>query len=339
MTDRRLFRVQVLAAIAIACSTIAARTSIAHEIRPALLEITETTPGFFSVTWKVPMRGDRVLGVEPVLPPSLAPIAPPSIRTVPGAMIQTGTYKSDGRSLIGESVSIDGLSALQTDALLRIQFLNGSSHTAILRPQSPSFQIPARASKREVAFSYGRMGMIHILEGVDHLLFLLALMFIVSGFWKLLKTVTAFTLAHSITLALATLGVVHVPSAPTEAIISLSIVFLAAEIIRIRLGEKTLTQRSPWIVAFAFGLFHGLGFAGALSEIGLPQHEIPLALLMFNVGVECGQVLFLLAVWITMAALRRARISWPLGTWRLAPYAIGSIAAFWTVQRVYESWS
>jgi hypothetical protein len=178
------------------------------------------------------------------------------------------------------------------------------------------------------------MGTMHILEGVDHLLFVLALQLIVNGFGPLLRAVTAFTVAHSITLAMATLGMIHVPSAPTEAIIALSILFLAAEIIHKHNGQIGLTERWPWVIAFLFGLFHGLGFAGALSEIGVPQAEVPLALLMFNVGVETGQVMFIGVVLSMLALLRRLPLTVPAGAWRVAPYAIGSLAAFWTIQRV-----
>ena len=209
---------------------------------------------------------------------------------------------------------------------------DGSTHSAILRPSSPSFEIPARASKGEVAWSYSRMGLFHILGGIDHLLFLVAMLMLVSGFVKLIKTITAFTIAHSLTLALASLGIVHVPSAPTEAVISLSIVFLAVELLQERSGRKGLAGRYPWGVAFVFGLFHGLGFAGALSQLGLPQHEVPLALLMFNVGVEAGQILFVVAVVGLIALLKRIRI--PVTQGRLVPYAVGGIAAFWTIERV-----
>ena len=178
------------------------------------------------------------------------------------------------------------------------------------------------------------MGIVHILEGYDHLLFLLALMLIVTGFWRLVKTITAFTVAHSITLALATLGVVNFPTAPTEAVIALSIVFLAAEVIRKRQGEVVLTERYPWVVAFGFGLIHGLGFAGALSQIGIPQDEVPLALLMFNLGVETGQIMFVTVVALALAGIRRIHVALPRGAWRLAPYAIGGLATFWTIQRL-----
>ena len=311
-----------------------ARSTSAHEIRPALLDLKEQSPGWFEMTWKVPMRGDRVLHLEPVLPDGLAVFGPVSEQAVPGALIKRATYKSDGRPIVGETIFIEGLSGLQIDVLLRVELLDHGAHSAIVRPGSPSYRIPARASRGEVALSYWRMGVIHILEGVDHLLFLAALTLIVAGFWRLLKTVTAFTLAHSITLALASLGLVHVPSAPTEAIISLSIVFLAVEIVHERAGHPGLTSRYPWMVAFGFGLFHGLGFAGALSEIGLPEHEVPMALLMFNVGVETGQVLFLVAVMAVLTFLRRFRAAQSPLAWQLATYAIGGVAAYWTIERV-----
>ena len=236
--------------------------------------------------------------------------------------------------LTGQTIAIDGLAAVQTDVLLLVQLQGGTQHSAILRPSSPQFTIPLEASKLQVAGDYWRLGTIHILEGVDHLLFVLALLLIVVGFKQLLTAVTAFTVAHSITLVLATLGVVHVPAAPTEAIIALSILFLATEIVHKHNGQFSLTEKYPWIVAFAFGLFHGLGFAGALSEIGVPQHEVPLALFMFNVGVETGQLLFIAVVLSLIAVLKKLPFTVPPGAWRLLPYAIGSVAAFWTIERV-----
>jgi hydrogenase/urease accessory protein HupE len=257
-----------------------------------------------------------------------------TVQHVPGARIELTSYKNNAASLTGQTIAIDGLQALQTDVLLLIQLQDGSQHSAILRPASPVFTIPLEASKLEVATDYWRLGTVHILEGADHLLFVLALLLIVSGLGELVKAVTAFTVAHSITLALATLGVVHMPAAPTEAVIALSILFLATEIIHKHNGQISLTERYPWVIAFTFGLFHGLGFAGALSEIGVPQHEVPLALLMFNVGVETGQLLFIAVIVSVMALFRRLPLQAPQGAWRVAPYAIGSVAAFWTIQRV-----
>jgi hypothetical protein len=306
----------------------------ADEIRPALLDIKEQNTGLFAVTWKVPTRGNRVLAITPQLPDSLELLGSPSVQDMPGALIEQSTYKSNGKPLTGQSIVIDGLSALQTDVLLLIQLQDGTQHTAILRPGSPEFTIPLQASKLKVAGDYWRMGTIHILEGIDHLLFVLALLLIVPGLGALVKAVTAFTVAHSITLALATLGVVHVPSAPTEAIIALSILFLAAEIVHQRKGVVGITERYPWLIAFIFGLFHGLGFAGALSEIGVPQHEVPLALFTFNVGVETGQLLFIAVVLSLIALLKRLPLTAPQGAWRLLPYSIGGVAAYWTIDRV-----
>ena len=185
-----------------------------------------------------------------------------------------------------------------------------------------------------MAATYLALGIEHILLGIDHLLFVLALVLLVKGWKKLVATITAFTLAHSITLALATLGFVHVPGPPVEACIALSIVFVAAEIIHRRQGRPGLTERAPWVVAFTFGLLHGLGFAGALSEVGLPQHAIPIALLFFNVGVELGQLAFVFIVLLVLAAARRLPPRVPAWGWRAAPYAIGSVAMFWVLQRV-----
>jgi len=306
----------------------------ADEIRPALLVLNERENGWVEVTWKVPTRGNRILALTPVLPEFLEPAVPPSGRMVSGARVEYSSYRTGGQSLTGAMLTIDGLSGLATDVLVRIKLLNGTEHSAVLRSGNPSFTIPEQATKREVAFSYWQMGTIHILEGFDHLLFLLVLLLIVTGIWPLLKTVTAFTVAHSLTLAFATLGIVNIPPAPTEAVISLSIVLLAVEAVYKSRGKMTLAERYPWLVAFTFGLVHGLGFAGALSEIGIPQSEVPLALLMFNVGVETGQVMFVVAVSLLLAGLSRLHRQTATVAQRAIPYVIGGIAAFWTIQRV-----
>lgn len=309
-------------------------TAPADEIRPALLELAEREGGWVDVTWKVPMRGDRTLALTPVLPEFFESTAPPAGRPVAGAWVEYSSYRTFGESLTGATLAVDGLIGVSTDVLVRVRLQDGIEHSAVLRGDKPAFTIPEQPSKGEVALSYWRMGTIHILEGVDHLLFLLVLLLIVTGIWPLLKTVTAFTIAHSLTLALATLGVVNIPPAPTEAVISLSIVLLAVEAVRKFSGEVTLAERYPWIVAFTFGLVHGLGFAGALSEIGVPQNEVPLALLMFNVGVETGQVIFVVAVSLLLEGLRRLHSAVAMAALRAAPYAIGGLAAFWTIERV-----
>ncbi len=307
----------------------------ADEIRPALLQIDEREGGWVDVTWKIPVRQDRGLGLTPVLPDFFEPAGPVSgQRTSGGGYVEYSSYRSGGKALTGATLKIEGLGPIQTDVLVRVALADGSAHSTILRAGNHSFTIPEQATRLQLAISYWQMGTIHILEGFDHLLFLLVLLLIVTGLWPLLKTVTAFTVAHSLTLALATLGIVNIPPAPTEAVISLSIMLLAVEAVRKSVGEATLAERYPWLIAFTFGLVHGLGFAGALSEIGVPQNEVPLALLMFNVGVETGQVIFVVAVSLLLAGLHKLHGRTAVTLFRAAPYAIGGIAAFWTIQRV-----
>jgi hydrogenase/urease accessory protein HupE len=309
--------------------------SYADDFSPALLQITERQGGWVDVLWKKPVkRNSKVVAITPVLPDFMQVVGSPVVRETGLAWIENSTYRTGGKPLTAATLSIDGLDVVPNDVLVRITLQDGSQYSTILRSGNTSYTIPEQATKLQVAGDYWLMGTIHILEGADHLLFVFALLLIVNGLMPLIKAVTSFTVAHSITLALATLGMVNMPSSPTEAIIALSIVFLAAEIIHKRQGKLGVTERWPWLIAFIFGLFHGLGFAGALSEIGLPQHEIPLALLMFNVGVETGQLLFIAAVLSLIALLKRLPLHLPQGSWRLVPYSIGGIAAFWTIDRV-----
>jgi len=240
--------------------------------------------------------------------------------------------------MINETILIDGLSATQTGTLLRIQLINGRMHTTVLRPDSPSFLIPEKASKSRVAGSYLLLGIEHILGGFDHLLFVLGLLLIVRSIRLLIKAITSFTLAHSVTLAMATLGFVHVPEAPVEAVIALSIIFLASELAKQRRGETGLTTRAPCLVALCFGLLHGFGFAGALTEVGLPQSDIPLALLFFNVGVEIGQLMFVSGALVVAWIIQKARFGWPVWVKQVPAYSIGSLAAFWFIQRTVSFW-
>ena len=325
-----------LPAVMLATLLAAAPTLDAHEIRPGLLDVKQRGADWFEVTWKVPMRGEQALAAVPVMPDGLELMGTPRVETVPGAQVQRATYKGDGAPLEGRTIRIEGLQALQTDVLVSVELADGVRHSAILRPSEPEYRVPAREGKAQIAWSYLRLGFQHILEGVDHLLFVLGLMLLVSGLWRLVKTITAFTVAHSITLGLATLGVVHVPAKPTEAVIALSIVFLAAEVVRkhTRQGPPGLAERWPWLVAFGFGLFHGLGFAGALSELGVPAHEVPLALLVFNVGVEAGQIAFVMAVLGLLALARRASLPAPAWSSPAVAYGIGALAAYWTLERV-----
>jgi hydrogenase/urease accessory protein HupE len=310
----------------------------AHEARPAYLEIRQTAADRYDVLWKVPALDEKLrLGVYVKMPEGSASMSEPQGIFIDRAFIERWTMRRSG-GLTGGTIEIEGLRATAIDVLVRLERLDGSTQLARLTPSAPSFVVEGIPGRMEVVRSYLPLGVGHILGGVDHLLFVLALLIITRGAWRLVKTVTAFTVAHSVTLSLAALGVVRVPSAPVEAVIALSIVFVATEIVHGRQGRPGLTQRAPWLVAFAFGLLHGFGFAGALSEIGLPQLDIPLALSSFNVGVEIGQLLFIAAVLALVAIARQVRhrlgFRWPVWSWRVAPYAIGSVSSFWLIQRL-----
>ncbi len=315
----------------------------AHESRPGYLEIRETEEtATYEILWKVPARGELRLRLDPRFPETCNAITPVSRYPTGDAFVDRWTLRCEGDGLVGEEIAIDGLEQTLTDVLVRFEPAEGPTQTARVMPEARSFTISAEPSWTEVARTYLWLGVEHILGGIDHLLFVLALLLIVDGWRKLVATITSFTIAHSITLALATLGFVHMPSAPVEAVIALSILFLASEIARSRMhglgGRPGLTERYPWVVAFAFGLLHGFGFAGALSEIGLPESAIPLALFLFNVGVEVGQLLFVAVFLLAAAAVRRLDQTIPVWAWRLPTYAIGTVAAYWTVERIVAFW-
>jgi len=312
--------------------------SQAHEVRPAYLEMREIAPHTYDVLWKVPGKGgDLRLGLYVEFPAGTINISEPYAATADNIFAQRWTVQRDG-GLAGGTIHIAGLSATVTDVLVRLEHLDGITQVTRLTPSAPSFEVAAVPRATDVAMTYLGLGVRHILGGIDHLLFVLALLILVKGTRRLIATITAFTLAHSLTLAGATLGFVHVPGPPVEAAIALSIVFVAMEIIHSRQGRIGLTERFPWVIAFTFGLLHGFGFAGALSEVGLPQTAIPVALLFFNAGVEVGQLLFVAAVFTVMALVRQVirhlSVTQPVWAWRIPPYAIGSVATFWVIQRI-----
>jgi hydrogenase/urease accessory protein HupE len=309
----------------------------AHEVRPGYLELRQTGAETWSVLWKVPAQGEMRLSIHPRFPEGCALTGDPVALFSAGAYTERTSIACKG-GLVGRPIGIDGLSATMTDVLVRMEGLDVTTQTTRLTPSAPSFVVEAAPKAMEVARTYLVLGVEHILLGIDHLLFVLALLILVKGTRRLIWTVTAFTLAHSLTLAGATLGFVHVPGPPVEAAIALSIVFVAAEIVHSRQGMQGLTERFPWIIAFTFGLLHGFGFASALSEVGLPQTAIPVALLFFNVGVEIGQLLFIAFVFAVIAlarrVMRRFAVPQPAWTWGVPPYAIGGVAAFWSIQRI-----
>jgi hydrogenase/urease accessory protein HupE len=312
---------------------IVAFTVRADVFRPAYLELRDAGNDRYDVTWKVPAQGEMRLAVRVQFPVDTVQITRPEGLFVSNAFVERWQVSHPG-GLVGATVAIDGLAGGVTDVIVRVERLDGTSQVERLLPQSPQFTVEPSAGTAEVAWSYLVLGVEHILTGVDHLLFVLALLLIVRGSKRILITITAFTVAHSITLVAATLGWMHVPGPPVEAIIALSIVFVAAEVVHGLRGKPGLTARAPWLVAFTFGLLHGFGFAGALAEVGLPGKAIPVALLMFNVGVELGQILFVavaIAAGTLIARLPVRRHAWmPYA----APYAIGSVAMFWVVERV-----
>ena len=302
----------------------------AHEVRPAYLELREEAGDTWQVLWKVPTRGEWRLSLEPRFPDGCAAVGERASRDVDAALTSRWALRCAG-GLAGR-LEILGLPATMTDVLVRLARADGVVETLRLTPGEPAAVLGAERSSWERATTYLWLGVEHILLGFDHLLFVLGLLLLVRGWRHLIATVTAFTVAHSVTLALATFGLVTVRPELVEALIALSIVFVAVEIVRARQVEAGITARWPWLVAFGFGLLHGLGFASALRELGLPSGDIPLALLVFNVGVELGQLLFIAAcflVWWPLRDLARGRRWAPL----VPAYAIGSLAAFWFLGR------
>ena len=312
---------------------------LAHEVRPAYLELRQTGPETYDALWKVPGQGEDLrLGLYVELPSHCTSLTRPRGSMVNNAFTERWTVNCVG-GLISGRINIAGLNATATDVLVRLERLDGTTQVTRLTPDAPSFEVEAAPAVLEVTRTYVVLGVEHILTGIDHLLFVLALIIITRGGWKLVKTVSAFTLSHSITLSAAALGFVHVPQRPVEAVIALSIVFVAVEAVRVHRGLETITARAPWLVALTFGLMHGLGFASGLSEAGLPQGHIPTALLFFSIGVESGHFLFIGAVLTLIAVVHRIHVSFPRWTEFVPPYAIGGVAMFWFIQRTLSFFS
>ena len=309
----------------------------AHESRPAYLQLTLEEAGLVRVLLKVPALGDRRLALYPNLPADCEQVNEPSAFLVDNAYTERSAYRCE-RSLFGRAVAIDGLASTLTDVLVRVQRADGSTQVARLTPSSPSFQVEAVPGNLSLAITYMMIGIEHILLGIDHLFFVLALLLVARELRTLVWTITAFTVAHSLTLAAATLGFLDWPQDPVEVVIALSIVFMAGEIARNKGERSGIAWRRTWSVTFAFGLLHGLGFAGALSEIGLPENAVPLALLFFNVGVELGQLAFILVVFAVIHVLRPWAPLRPEAARTAIAYGIGTMASFWTIQRVVGFW-
>lgn len=334
-------------AIVLVAAVLAAASASAHRLSPAFFGLTETAPDEYAAQWKVSISGGLADTLVPRLPDGCAVSGAvrlyvlDDVQTPNDVRLQHASVRCD-RALPGGTFSVGGLESTDTDVLLRIDYADGSSFTHRLVPDRSSVVIPEQPGVLDVIYTYTVLGVEHILLGIDHLLFVLALLLLVAGWRRLVATITAFTVAHSITLAAATLGLVSVSPAAVEATIALSILFLATELARgglpgSRSHDSGMTTRFPWIVAFSFGLLHGFGFAGALQEIGLPEQAIPLSLLFFNIGVEVGQLLFIGAVIMLGVVLRRLRFDYSAWSPRWAAYVIGSVSAFWVFERTFTA--
>jgi hydrogenase/urease accessory protein HupE len=313
--------------------------SFAHALEPGYLEMRIASPDQYAVLWKVPAVEGRPMAIVAQLPAACEMRVPDQLSWDGTAYVSRWITRCSG-GLAGETVRIEGLDLTNTDVLARIEIEKDADVVETLRftPGQPEATIAGRRSLGQISSTYFQLGLGHILGGLDHLLFVAALLLLVSGWRRLIGTITAFTVAHSITLATSTLGVIAVPVKPIEALIALSIAFVATEVLHQRQGHRSLTSERPWLIAFIFGLLHGFGFASALIEIGLPRTAVPTALLFFNVGVEAGQLLFVACAILVARMLGQITRHFDIRPTpflrALPPYAIGCTAAFWVLQRV-----
>ncbi len=330
-------------ALALLLVALAARSAGAHALSPALLMLQEDAAGDVAVTWKIPTL--RLIGAElrPILPAECPVTQREEISEGEDSVTTRWRIACGSQGLVGRKVGIEGLAAAKTDALVRLELADGRAVDTVLRARASELVVPAHERGLGLAGRYVTLGVEHILTGYDHLLFVFGLLLLASGARALVATITAFTLGHSVTLTLAVLDIARVPSGPVEVLIAFSIFVLAVELARRdptdparreRRGAPTRMQRRPWLMALAFGFLHGLGFAGTLRTAGLPQPAIPLALFGFNVGIELGQLAFVVAVLGLTALARPAVRRLPVWTHTLPVYAMGSLAACWMIQRL-----
>jgi len=305
----------------------------AHEVRPAYLEIDQAGPGTYTAIWKQPTMGDIAIHLTPHLSNGWLDRSPTDQYAAAGYLVKSWTIHSAAPApLAGQRVTIEGLEETITDVFVRVRLQNGQGQDSIVRPEVPSLKIALVNGSAMSDLDFLVLGLQHILTGPDHLLFVLGLLLLVRDRWMLVKTVSAFTAAHSLTLAAATFGLISLPLPLLNALIALSILFIAPEIIRAQRGGTSLTIRHPWIVAFAFGLLHGMGFASGLKALGLDRSALLIALVLFNVGVEIGQLAFIALVLALRRAFRLMEIDWPRPLAAAPTYAIGALGAAWTFQ-------
>ncbi|MGZ8192589.1 MAG: HupE/UreJ family protein [Methylobacter sp.] len=289
------------------------------------------------VLWRLPASQPSNAPISPVFPERCQELSSPTVSENGQSLTSRWRMDCGNLSLVGEQIGVAGLEVRKTDALVRVRLADGRLIQTVLRGSQEFLILPERSGPLDVLGEYLALGFEHILTGLDHLLFVFGLILLVHGWRRLLWTITAFTIGHSITLSLAVLGLVHIPPAPVEVLIALSIFIVAVEITNDTREQISWVCRFPWAMALVFGFLHGLGFAGALAQVGLPEGDIPLALFSFNLGIESGQVLFV----GLMLAVRVALINkWPVVRWRKATelipaYVIGSLAAMWVFERVW----
>jgi hypothetical protein len=307
----------------------------AHESQPGSLNLNQLSSNRYEILWRAPIYYGKPHPAKLHLPDDWVTVGEPTVRQLADSALYKRIVDVEGGSINGSLIRFPGLEATITDVFVRISRLDGSQATLIVRPTQPFAELRGERPWYLSSGEYLVLGFHHIMMGIDHLLFVLGLLIIVSDRSVLVKTITAFTVAHSITLAIATFGYASVPGPPLNGAIALSILFLGPEIVRVWRGETSFTIRHPWVVAFGFGLLHGFGFASGLSTVGMPQAEIPLALLMFNIGVELGQIVFVVLILLIYRSLKVLAFRWPRWVEFVPGYVIGSLGAFWTIQRTW----
>ncbi len=328
-----MIRSRMLFAVLVLFAALLPGQALAHESQPGLLELRQLGTDRYEVIWRAPIYYGKPHPARLELPADWQSIGEPSVRQLADSALHRRVVDVPGGSIDGSVIHFRGLEATITDVFVRISRLDGSETSQVVRPTQPQATLRGERPWYVSSGEYLVLGFNHILMGIDHLLFVLGLLIIVRGRSMLIKTITAFTVAHSITLAIATLGYADLPGPPLNAAIALSILFLGPEIVRVWRGEDSFTIRHPWVVAFGFGLLHGFGFASGLSTTGMPRAEIPLALLTFNIGVELGQLAFVFLMLLAHRALRVLEFRWPRWVDFAPGYTIGSLGAYWTIQR------
>ena len=306
----------------------------AHEIRPAYLEIKEAADHSLQITWKQPLMGEYGIPLHPSISTGWMIDSTASLAYTESYLIKRWRIAANHASLDEQTITINGLEKTMTDVLVQVILLNDQNFTYLIKPIQPFLKLSLSKPQPPPVWQYMQLGIYHIWSGFDHLLFVLGLLLLVKKRSRLIWTITAFTIAHSITLALATLHIIKVSGAFTEAAIALSIVFVAVELLRHYKGIDGFAYHYPWLVSFLFGLLHGLGFASALQDVGLPENNIPLALFLFNVGVEAGQLAFVFVMLLLMAGIQKLKFQWPPWVYKLPAYLIGTLAMYWLIERI-----